>query len=278
MIALYKRTCRQCSKIVTQAYSTSFSLGIKSLSKRLHDPIYAIYGYVRFADEIVDTFHDQDKKVLLEEFRRDTDLALERRISTNPILQAFQEVVHDYNIEYDLIDSFLKSMEMDLYNDSYEQDGYDAYIYGSAEVVGLMCLRVFVEGNSVLYDGLKEPARKLGSAFQKVNFLRDLKDDVFERGRVYFPGVEFAGFDADMKLKIEADIQRDFDEAYAGIVRLPEGARMGVHLAYSYYLRLFRKIKGLTAETIKNERIRVPDGKKLYLLMKTYLKYQLNAL
>ena len=278
MIALYHRTSRQCSKIVTQAYSTSFSLGIKSLSKRLHDPIYAIYGYVRFADEIVDTFHDQDKKTLLEEFRRDTDLALERGISVNPIIHAFQETVREYNIEYDLIDSFLKSMEMDLYNDSYQQEGYDAYIYGSAEVVGLMCLRVFVEGNTRLYDELKGPAKKLGAAFQKVNFLRDLKDDVYERGRVYFPGVEFAGFNTDVKKAIEADIQKDFDEAYEGIVKLPEGARMGVHLAYSYYLKLFRKIKGLTAETIKNERIRVPNGKKLYLLMKTYLRYQLNVM
>lgn len=278
MIALYHQTCKQCSKLVTQAYSTSFSLGIKSLSKRLHDPIYAIYGYVRFADEIVDTFHNQDKRTLLREFRRDTDLALERGISTNPIIHAFQEVVLKYNIEYDLIDSFLKSMEMDLDNNSYQQEGYETYIYGSAEVVGLMCLRVFVEGDAELYNKLKEPARKLGSAFQKVNFLRDLKDDVYERGRVYFPGVEFAGFNTDVKKAIEDDIQKDFDDAYLGIIMLPEGARMGVHLAYSYYLRLFRKIKGLPADTIKNERVRVPNGKKLFLLMKTYLRYQLNVL
>lgn len=277
MLALYHQTCRQCSKVITNAYSTSFSLGIKSLAKRLHDPIYSIYAYVRFADEIVDTFHHKDKKKLLDEFKAETYKALEEGISLNPVLHSFQEVVNEYNIDHDLIEAFLHSMEMDLYFDSYQQEGYETYIYGSAEVVGLMCLKIFVEGDQEKYDSLKEPARKLGSAFQKVNFLRDLKDDVDERGRVYFPGVDFTSFNSNAKKAIEADIEKDFDEAYEGIKRLPVGARRGVYLAYTYYRRLFAKICGLTPEVIKNERVRVPNGKKLYLLMKTYVQYQLNV-
>ena len=277
MLELYHRTCRQCSRLITNNYSTSFSLGIKSLAKKFHDPIYSIYGFVRFADEIVDTFHDQDKAALLQRFSDDTFKAIEEGISLNPVLHSFQEVVHAYNIDHDLIRAFLKSMEMDLYFDSYEQEGYETYIYGSAEVVGLMCLYVFVEGDTEEYKRLEEPARKLGSAFQKVNFLRDLKDDVYERGRVYFPGVAFDGFDADAKKAIEADIQHDFDEAYEGIIRLPEGARLGVHLAYTYYVRLFHKICGLDPDIIKSKRVRVPNSRKFYLLMKTYIRYQLNA-
>ncbi len=277
MLALYHQTCRQCSKLITKAYSTSFSLGIRSLDRKFHDPIYSIYGYVRFADEIVDTFHHKNKRALLNEFRTDTFKALEQGISLNPVLHAFQEVVQEYNIPYDLIDSFLDSMEMDLDFENYQQEGYEKYIYGSAEVVGLMCLCVFVEGSREQYNKLKEPARKLGSAFQKVNFLRDLKDDVYERGRVYFPGVEFDNFNSDCKKAIEEDIQKDFDEAYEGIMQLPSGARRGVHLAYVYYLRLFNKIKACTPEVIKSERIRVPNGKKFYLLLNTYLRHQLNA-
>lgn len=277
MLALYHQTCRQCSKLITKAYSTSFSLGIRSLDKRFHDPIYGIYGFVRFADEIVDTFHHKDKKQLLDEFKYDTFKAIEQGISLNPVLHTFQEVVREYNIPYDLIESFLESMEMDLYFDTYKQEGYEKYIYGSAEVVGLMCLCVFVEGNIDEYERLKEPARKLGSAFQKVNFLRDLKDDVYERGRVYFPGVDFDSFNVDAKRAIEDDIQKDFDEAYIGIMQLPAGARRGVYLAFVYYQRLFNKIKSLTPEVIKTERVRVPNGKKLYLLMQTYLRHQLNV-
>jgi len=277
MLALYHQTCRQCSKVITNAYSTSFSLGIKSLAKRLHDPIYSIYAYVRFADEIVDTFHHKDKKKLLDEFKADTYKALEEEISLNPVLHAFQEVVNEYQIDHALIEAFLHSMEMDLYFDSYQQEGYETYIYGSAEVVGLMCLKIFVEGNQKKYDELKDSARKLGAAFQKVNFLRDLKDDVDERGRVYFPGVDFTSFNSNAKKAIEADIEKDFDEAYEGIKRLPIGARRGVYLAYTYYRRLFSKIRSLTPEVIKNERVRVPNGKKLYLLMKTYVQYQLNV-
>ncbi len=278
MLTLFNKTSFACSRLITKAYSTSFTLGIQTLNKRFHNPIYGIYGYVRFADEIVDTFHDHDKKVLLDRFREDTVRAIEEKISLNPVLQSFQLIVHQYNIEWDLIDSFLKSMEMDLYYDRYEPSMYDAYIYGSAEVVGLMCLRVFCEGNDAEYDRLKAPAKSLGSAFQKVNFLRDMKSDYVERGRVYFPGMNFTTFDEEAKKQVEANIQADFDEAYLGMLELPDGARMGVYLAYIYYLSLFNKIKQSAAEVVKSERIRVSDGRKIGLLLKTYLKGSLNIL
>jgi phytoene/squalene synthetase len=275
---LYKDTCLKCSRLITQTYSTSFSLGIKALSKRFHDPIYAIYGFVRYADEIVDTFHDYDKKTLLERFKQDTYTAIEQKISLNPVLQSFQEVVNTYHIEHELIDAFLHSMEMDLYFHHYNDSKYEEYIYGSAEVVGLMCLRVFCEGDDEAYQRLKAPAKSLGSAFQKINFLRDMKSDYEERGRVYFPGVEFKLFSDGVKRQIEADIEIDFDHAYQGIKGLPLGARMGVYLAYVYYRKLFDKIKGLPASRVQNERIRVPDGRKFTLLVGTYFKFQLNAI
>lgn len=275
---LYKQTCLECSKVITQNYSTSFTLGIKTLHKRFHFPIYGIYGFVRVADEIVDTFHNFDKKALLDRLRDDAYQAIEERVSTNPVLHAFQEVVHSYGIEHELIEAFLHSMEMDLYYDKYDSARYDEYIYGSAEVVGLMCLRVFCEGDDELYEKLKEPARSLGSAFQKVNFLRDIKSDFQERGRVYFPGVDFTDFDNDSKLNIESDIARDFEDAYLGILQLPDGARRGVYLAYVYYRRLFQKICQTPASRIMNERIRVPDNQKLALLVKTYFRHQLNFL
>ncbi|MBI3143065.1 MAG: phytoene/squalene synthase family protein [Bacteroidetes bacterium] len=278
MLELYNQTCRQCSRMVTQAYSTSFSLGIKSLAPKYRQPVYSIYAFVRFADEIVDTFHHADKAALLQKFREDTFQAIHQGISLNPVLHAFQVVVHRYHIDYALIDAFLESMEMDLHFHSYQSDGYNKYIYGSAEVVGLMCLWVFVDGNAADFESLQSPARKLGAAFQKVNFLRDIKDDVEERGRVYFPGVDFDRFDLSAKQAIEADIARDFDDAYTGIVRLPHGCRRGVYLAYIYYRRLFSKIKGLKPEVIKQKRVRVANSKKLYLLMKSYVQYQLNAL
>lgn len=278
MMALFNQTALECSKLITEYYSTSFTLGIRTLDRKFHLPIYAIYGFVRYADEIVDTFHDYNKKALLAKFKEDTYQAIEEGISLNPILQSFQLVVREYNIEYDLIDAFLKSMEMDLYFQDYDADGYQEYIYGSAEVVGLMCLRVFCEGDCKAYDHLKEPARKLGSAFQKVNFLRDLKSDYVDRGRTYFPGVDFNAFGRDTKQLIEDDIQRDFDEAYQGILNLPRGARMGVYLAYTYYQTLFNKIKQLPASRIQNERIRVPNPQKLALLAQTYLKYRLNVI
>ncbi|RIV22201.1 phytoene/squalene synthase family protein [Fibrisoma montanum] len=278
MMALFNQTALECSKLITEHYSTSFTLGIRTLDRKFHLPIYAIYGFVRYADEIVDTFHDYNKKALLAKFKDDTYQAIEEGISLNPILQSFQLVVREYNIEYDLIDAFLKSMEMDLYFQDYDADGYQEYIYGSAEVVGLMCLRVFCEGDCKAYDHLREPARKLGSAFQKVNFLRDLKSDYVDRGRTYFPGVDFNAFGRDTKQLIEDDIQRDFDEAYQGILNLPRGARMGVYLAYTYYQTLFNKIKQLPASRIQNERIRVPNPQKLALLAQTYLKYRLNVI
>jgi 15-cis-phytoene synthase len=278
MMTLFNRTALECSKLITEQYSTSFTLGIKTLNRQYHLPIYAIYGFVRYADEIVDTFHDFDKKTLLERFRHDTYQAIEEGISLNPVLHSFQLVVREYKIERELIDAFLHSMEMDLYSQEYNTGNYQEYIYGSAEVVGLMCLRVFCAGDCDEYDRLREPARKLGSAFQKVNFLRDIKSDYQERGRTYFPGVDFNDFDRDAKQLIEADIQRDFDEAYIGIMNLPRGARMGVHLAYTYYLKLFAKIKRLPASRIQNERVRVPDGQKFALLAGTYLKYRLNVI
>ncbi|SFD14582.1 phytoene/squalene synthase family protein [Spirosoma endophyticum] len=278
MMALFNKTALECSKLITERYSTSFTLGIKTLDRKFHLPIYAIYGFVRYADEIVDTFHEYDKKTLLDRFKHDAYQAIEEGISLNPILHSFQLVVQQYKIEPELIDAFLKSMEMDLHYQDYNSAGYDDYIYGSAEVVGLMCLRVFCEGNIQEFDRLREPARKLGAAFQKVNFLRDMKSDFIERGRTYFPGVDFNNFCLEEKQSIESDIQRDFDEAYVGIMNLPRGARMGVYLAYMYYQTLFNKIKRLPASRIQNERVRVPNPQKLALLAQTYLKYRLNVL
>jgi len=278
MMQLYHQTCQACSKLITQSYSTSFSLGIKTLARRFRDPIYAIYGFVRYADEIVDTFHDYDKRHLLATFQSDAFAAIEAGISLNPVLHTFQEVVRAYGIEHELIEAFLRSMEMDLHEHSYDRGGYADYIYGSAEVVGLMCLRVFCEGDETRYRELEAPARSLGRAFQKVNFLRDLKSDFFDRGRVYFPGVDFEQFDNSAKAAIEADIARDFEHAYQGIMALPEGARQGVYLAYAYYRRLFSKIQSLPAARIKQKRIRVPNQQKFAILLRTYLQHQLNLL
>ncbi|MGB3618147.1 MAG: phytoene/squalene synthase family protein [Catalinimonas sp.] len=278
MQALFDQTTFACSKLITQRYSTSFTLGIRTLDKRFHNPIYAIYGFVRYADEIVDTFHDQDKAALLARFRADTQLALDEGISLNPVLHAFQRVVHTYHIEWALIDAFLTSMAMDLDRTSYDQQGYDVYIYGSAEVVGLMCLRVFCEGDDAEYARLREPARRLGAAFQKVNFLRDIRSDFHDRGRVYFPEADFEGFNGAAKGAIEADIEADLKAAYEGILKLPSGARLGVYLAYVYYKTLFQKIQRLPAARILHERVRVPDKQKFALLVRTYVRHRLNAL
>lgn len=273
---LYDDTTFECSKLITQRYSTSFTLGIKTLDKKFHLPIYAIYGFVRYADEIVDTFHDQDKKALLADFKKDTYEAIAKGISLNPVLHAFQLIVNQYQIDLDLIEAFLKSMEMDLDFKTYNDSKYNEYIYGSAEVVGLMCLKVFVEGDQQEYLRLREPACKLGAAFQKVNFLRDIKSDYEERGRVYFPGVDFMSFDKSAKQLIEEDIQKDFDEALIGINQLPTGAKLGVKVAYLYYQKLFDKIKGLPAETITHERIRIPNARKISLLVGTYFGMKLG--
>ena len=278
MISLYQKTCHECSQLITNRYSTSFSMGIRLFSKPLQKPIYAIYGFVRFADEIVDTFHDFNKIDLLKKFRTNTYEAIEQKISLNPVLQSFQEVVNEYGIEREMIDAFLDSMEMDLHFDRYEDNLYKQYIYGSAEVVGLMCLKVFFKNDEKKYEKLKDSARSLGSAFQKINFLRDMKSDFDERGRVYFPGVDFLNFTNLDKETIEADIQADFDHGYQGILQLPENARFGVYLAYVYYINLFKKIKKSTARMVKEERIRVNDGKKMYLLFSSALKNQLNLL
>ena len=278
MKSLYDQTCVECSQLITNRYSTSFSMGIKAFDKKFRAPIYAVYGFVRFADEIVDTFHDFPKAELLQQFKEDTYQAIERKISLNPVLQAFQEVVHKYNIEKELIEAFLKSMEMDLYHQNYEDALYKEYIYGSAEVVGLMCLRVFCEGDTEQYEKLKDPARALGSAFQKINFLRDMKSDFDERGRVYFPGIDFLNFNNQDKTQIEADIKADFDYAYTGILQLPKGARFGVYLAYIYYINLFNKIKRSSALLVKKERIRVPDSRKVYLLFSSAVKSRLNLI
>lgn len=278
MMSLYNEVCRETSAMITKRYSTSFSAGIRAFDKKFRTPIYSIYGFVRFADEIVDTFHDQPKAKLLQEFREETYKAIDRKISLNPVLHSFQEVVHEYKIERELIDAFLDSMEMDLEFQKYEDSLYKKYIYGSAEVVGLMCLRVFCEGDIKNYEHLKAPARSLGSAFQKINFLRDMKSDFAERGRVYFPGIDFNNFTNQDKQQIESDIKADFDHAYTGIVQLPDGAKFGVYLAYVYYTKLFQKIKKATAARVKTERIRVPDSRKAYLLFSSALKKSFNLL
>jgi len=278
MKELFDNVSAECSKITTHKYSTSFSLGIRFLAKKFHNPIYGIYGFVRLADEIVDSFHGFDKEDLLDKFRNDTYEAIECGISLNPILNSFQHVVRKYKIEKELIDTFLSSMEMDLTKNYYERELYNQYILGSAEVVGLMCLKVFCEGDEKLYESFKHPAMKLGSAFQKVNFLRDMKADNEQLGRTYFPGINFSSFRNESKIEIEKDIQNDFAEALTGIRRLPHSSRAGVYLAYYYYAALFKKIKSLPAEKVKTERIRVSNPHKLGLMVNSMLKHQLNIL
>jgi phytoene synthase len=268
----------ECSKITTRSYSTSFSLGIKFLNKRFQNPIYSIYGFVRFADEIVDTFHEFNKAELLNDFKKETYKAIANKISLNPILNSFQKVVNEYSINIELIDAFLESMEMDLNKTIYDQKGYEKYILGSAEVVGLMCLKVFTENNTTLYKELEYNAMKLGSAFQKINFLRDLKDDNKELGRMYFPNTDMENLTNEKKKEIEKDIQIDFNLGYEGIKKLPKDARFGVYVAYVYYLRLFKKIKSLPAQRIMEERIRIPNNKKYALFFSSYLKHSLNLL
>lgn len=278
MKTLFDNLSKKTSKMVTNAYSTSFSLGIRFLAKKFHDPIYAVYGFVRFADEIVDTFHGYNKRELLEDFRKDTYKAIEQGISLNPILNAFQEVVNTYQIDYELIDTFLHSMEMDLDDRQYDQSLYEKYILGSAEVVGLMCLKVFVEGDSSKYEELKPYAMKLGSAFQKINFLRDYKADTECLGRIYFPQLQFSQMDQQTKLQIEKDIEKDFAMGYEGIKRLPKDARFGVYVAYIYYSNLLRKIMEMPAQQIMQERVRIPNNEKYALFFGSYLRHSFNLL
>jgi phytoene/squalene synthetase len=267
-----------CSKVTTQRYSTSFASAIKLLHADLRAPIYNIYGFVRFADEIVDTFHDYDKKQLLLEFKQETYEALERGISLNPILHSFQRTVNDYKIDRKLIDAFFKSMEQDLNKSKYNTTEFNEYIYGSAEVVGLMCLYIFCEGDSSKYEQLKGYARSLGAAFQKVNFLRDLKADFKGLERVYFPECDFMNFTKENKKCIEDDIQKDFDMAYQGITKLPLKAKFGVYVAYKYYLSLFKKIRQVEPQRIMEERIRIPNYGKAMILAKAGLRSQFNIL
>jgi phytoene synthase len=266
------------SMITTKRYSTSFSLGISFLQKDLHKPIYAVYGFVRFADEIVDSFHGFDKEYLLNDFKKQTFEAIEQKISLNPILNSFQWAVNKYNIDLELVKTFLRSMEMDLEKREYDKNKYEEYILGSAEVVGLMCLKIFVRGDEEQYQKLKAPAMKLGSAFQKINFLRDLKADYHELGRTYFPGIDLNEFNTTVKKEIEKDIEIDFKAGYEGIKMLPKDARFGVYMAYIYYYKLFQKIKGTRAEVILNERIRIPNNKKYSLFLTSYLRHNLNLL
>ncbi len=277
-VALYDKVCLKASRHTTYSYSTSFSLGIRSLDRKLRPSIHAIYGFVRFADEIVDTFHGFDKKDLLKRFRADTHLAIAEGISLNPILHSFQRVVNKYRIEKDLYDTFLDSMAMDLTDTAHDKSSYETYILGSAEVVGLMCLRVFCEGDEALYQKLKPAAMKLGAAFQKVNFLRDLKDDHQKLGRTYFPGIDVSRLDSEAKAQIEQDIQHDFDDALIGIRQLPKGARFGVYIAYVYYLNLFRKIKSLPCDRITKERVRVRNRRKMLLLTTSYVRHSFGML
>jgi phytoene/squalene synthetase len=278
MKQLFDTISHEMSQLTTKRYSTSFSLGISFLHKDLHKPIYAIYGFVRFADEIVDSFHGFNKEELLNDFKIQTYTAIEQGISLNPILNSFQWVVNKYEIPLDLIETFLNSMEMDLDKKQYDLSIYEQYILGSAEVVGLMCLKVFVHGDEKEYERLKPYAMKLGSAFQKINFLRDLKADYQELGRTYFPGIDLNEFNATVKKEIEADIEIDFKMGYEGIKQLPKNSRFGVYMAYIYYYQLFAKIKSTPAHTIMNERIRIPNNKKYRLFVTSYVRHNLNLI
>lgn len=276
MQQLYDQVSFKLSKVITNNYSTSFSLGISVFAPKYRKPIYAVYGFVRLADEIVDSFHNYDKKTLLKEFREETHKAINNRISTNPVLHSFQQVVNEYNIDIKHIDAFLNSMEMDLYKNHYDESLYDRYIYGSAEVVGLMCLKVFVNGDQSEFDRLLAPARSLGSAFQKVNFLRDIKSDIEERGRIYLPGVSHViSIDNVSKRKLEIIVEKEFDDALIGINQLPAGVKLGVYTAYLYYRVLFNKIKNLDIEELMEKRVRVPNHKKIFLLFKSIIKIKI---
>lgn len=275
---IYHRVSASCCRSATEAYSTSFSGAIRLLHPDLREDIYNIYGLVRFADEIVDTFHDYDRRGLLERFRADTFSAIKEGISLNPILHSFQRTVNARGIGLPLVEAFFRSMEMDLYNTRYDEQEYTEYIYGSAEVVGLMCLAVFCEGDAKRYDQLRPAARALGAAFQKVNFLRDVNADFHQLARMYFPGVDFSTFSAADKARIEADISADFAKAWPGIVQLPWKARFGVYVAYKYYLSLFRKIRRTQPSVILRKRIRIPDYQKLVILAGAGLRNRLKMI
>jgi phytoene/squalene synthetase len=278
MIQLFHSVSENCSRIVTEKYSTSFSSAIRLLHKDLRTPIHNIYGFVRFADEIVDTFHEYDKAFLLQQFKEATYDALQRGISLNPILNSFQRTVNQYDIDLKLVDDFFQSMELDISKKIYDQKEYAEYIYGSAETVGLMCLYVFCEGNRDLYEQLAPHARALGSAFQKVNFLRDIKADYNGLSRIYFPDCDFSNFTERHKKEIEEDIHHDFDTAYQGILKLPVKARFGVYVAYKYYFSLFKKIKKTNPARVLVERIRIPNYHKALIILRAGVKNQLRLI
>ena len=278
MIGKFHAVSNKSSEITTKEYSTSFSSAIRLLHHDMQQPIYNIYGFVRFADEIVDTFHDYDKASLLEEFKNDTYAAIRRGISLNPILNSFQQTVNGYNIDHDLVGAFFRSMEMDLNQKTYNSRDFNEYVYGSSEVVGLMCLHVFCEGKKEICEKLKFSARSLGAAFQKVNFLRDINADYNGLSRMYFPGCDFNNFTEEDKREIEADIHKDFKTAYNGILKLPLKSRFGVYVAYKYYLSLFKKIKSLEPEKVLETRIRIPDYKKAIIVLRAGVKNRLGLI
>ena len=279
MKELFDKISEECSKNVTKSYSTSFSLATKMLSSSVRQDIYNIYGFVRFADEIVDTFHSYNKKELFSRFVDDLNYSLIEGISLNPILNSFQRTVNKYNIDKSLIDAFLKSMEQDLEKKKYKSlKEYKDYIYGSADVVGLMCLKVFVGGNNDDFNRLKPYAMSLGSAFQKVNFLRDLNDDYKKLNRIYFPGIDYKTFNEDAKNNIMIDIEKDFTKALKGIYMLPNNSKFGVYAAYKYYKRLLRKLDRASYLQIKSKRVRVPNYQKVDVLARSYVRYRLNIL
>lgn len=279
MKALFDNVSNECSKLVTKSYSTSFSSAVKMLAPSIRQDIYNIYGFVRFADEIVDTFHDYNKEELFNKFENDLSLALKEKISLNPILNAFQYTVHKHKIPFELIQSFMHSMRLDLHKNEYKtKEEYNEYIYGSADVVGLMCLKVFVKGNQDLYDKLKNSAMSLGSAFQKVNFLRDLKADFEGLDRTYFPNTDLQNLNENSKKEIIKEIEADFEKGFEGIKNLPLESKFGVYTAYIYYKKLLVKLKNTPSTEIKNTRIRVPNYQKVSLLANCYVKYRLNLL
>lgn len=275
---IYDEVAIASSKLITRRYSTSFSLGIYFLDRKIHNDIYSIYGFVRLADEIVDSFHGFDQEKMLNDIRQETVAAIKNKISINPVLNAFQLTVNQFNIEWELIDTFLKSMEMDLTKEAHDSNSFDSYVLGSAEVVGLMCLRVFTDNDDALYQKLRDSAMKLGSAFQKVNFLRDLKADYEDLGRSYFPEIDLSKFSIEDKESIEKGISEDFDEALAGIKKLPPCAKLGVYLAYIYYRSLFNKIVKLSPNKVMHERIRIPNYSKFGLMFDSIIRYKLNLI
>jgi phytoene synthase len=280
MKELFDTVSNDCSKLVTEKYSTSFSMAVNTLSPKIRTDIYNIYGFVRFADEIVDTFHDYDKELLLTHFERDYYFAREHGISLNPILNSFQQTVNKYNIPDEMVQAFLKSMKADLHKTEYTTKAeYDEYIYGSADVVGLMCLKVFVNGDTEMYNCLKDAAMRLGSAFQKVNFLRDLKDDYEVLNRSYFPNIDLGKLDTASKQLIIDEIEADFDYAFKnGILKLPVEAKFGVYMAYRYYRRLLKKLNDIPSEKIMDTRIRISDPMKINLYARSYVKYKLKMI